>query len=158
MSELEVALSQLFRKKGKGSLTEKEFVFAASLDLRWFTPKEAQKFLDIGMESELLALDGDSIKATFDYKSVNVPKGYAPTTELLQSSVKPKGVFLKIVDQISTTKDIPSKDVISLVNQTQDKMGVDVEVAALIVARKYGLDISEYLDSVEEDIGSRYRK
>ncbi|MCK5309449.1 MAG: DUF2240 family protein, partial [Thermoplasmata archaeon] len=89
MSELEVALSQLFRKKGKGSLTEKEFVFAASLDLRWFTPKEAQKFLDIGMESELLALDGDSVKATFDYKSVNVPKGYAPTTELLQSSVKP---------------------------------------------------------------------
>ena len=158
MSELEVALSQLFQKKGKGSLTEKEFVFAASLDLRWFTPKEAQKFLDIGIESELLALDKDRVKATFDYKGVNIPKNYAPTTELLQSSVKPKGVFLKIVDQISTSKDIPSKDVISLVNQTQDRMGIDVEVAALIVARKYGLDISEYLDSVEEDIGSHYKK
>ena len=158
MSELEIALSQLFQKKGKGSLTEKEFVFAASLDLRWFTPKEAQKFLDIGIESELLALDGDKVKATFDYKGVNIPKGYAPNTELLQSSVKPKGVFLKIVDQISTSKDIPSKDIISLVNQTQDRMGIDVEVAALIVARRYGMNISEYLDSVEEDIGSRYKK
>ena len=158
MGEVEVALSQLFRKKGKGSLTEKEFVFAASLDLRWFTPKEAQKFLDISMESELLTLDGDKIKPTFDYKGIEIPKGYAPTTELLQSAVKPKGVFLKIVDQISTTKEIPSKDVISLVNQTQDRMGVDVEVAALIVARKYGLDVSEYLDSVEEDIGNKYKK
>ncbi len=157
MSELEIAISQLFLKKGKSSLTEKEFVFAASLDLRWYTPKEAQAFLDIGVESELLALDGNKVKPTFDYKSVNVPRGYAPTTELLQASVKPKGIFLKIVDQISTSKDIPSKDVISLVNQAQDRMGVDVEVAALIVARKYGLDISEYLDSVEEDIGSRYR-
>ncbi|MCK5309458.1 MAG: DUF2240 family protein, partial [Thermoplasmata archaeon] len=87
MSELEIAISQLFLKKGKSSLTEKEFVFAASLDLRWYTPKEAQAFLDIGVESELLALDGNKVKPTFDYKSVNVPRGYAPTTELLQASV-----------------------------------------------------------------------
>jgi len=91
LSEIEVALAQLFWKKGKSSLTEKEFVFAASLDLRWFTPKEAQKFLDISMDSELLALDDDKVKPTFDYKSVEIPKGYAPTIELLQSSVKPKG-------------------------------------------------------------------
>ena len=67
ISEIEVALAQLFRKKGKSSLTEKEFVFAASLDLRWFTPKDAQKFLDISMDSELLTLDGDKVKPTFDY-------------------------------------------------------------------------------------------
>ena len=158
MSEIEVALAQLFRKKGKSALTEKEFVFAASLDLRWFTPKEAQKFLDISVESELLAQDGDKIKPTFDYKNMEIPKGYAPTTELLQSSVKPKGIFLKIVDQISTEKDVPSKDIISAVNQTQDRMNVAVEVAALIVARQYGVDISEYIDQVEEDIGTRYKK
>ena len=158
ISEIEVALAQLFQKKGKSSLTEKEFVFAASLDLRWFTPKDAQKFLDISMDSELLALDGDKVKTTFDYKSVEIPKGYAPAVELLQSSVKPKGVFLKIIDQISTEKDIPSKDVISLVNQTQDRMNIAVEVAALIVARQYGIDVSEYIDQVEEDIGIRFRK
>ncbi len=158
MSEIEVALAQLFQKKGKSALTEKEFVFAASLDLRWFTPKEAQKFLDISMESELLALDDDKVKPTFDYKSVEIPKGYAPTTELLQSAVKPKGIFLKIIDQISTEKNMPSKDVISAVNQTQDRMNIAVEVAALIVARQYGIDVSEYIDQIEEDIGTRYKK
>jgi len=158
MSELEVALAQLFRKKGKASLTEKDFVFAASLDLRWFVPKEAQKFLDICVDSELLIVDGDRVKPTFDYKSIEIPRGYAPTNELLQTSVKPKGIFLKVIDQISTEKNVPSKDIISLVNQTQDRMGVDVEVAALIVARKYDIDISEHIDKVEEDIGGRYKK
>lgn len=157
MSEIEVALAQLFRKKGKSSLTEKEFVFAASLDLRWFTPKEAQKFLDISMENKLLVLDGEKVKPTFDYKGVEIPKGYAPAIELLQSSVKPKGIFLKIVDQISTQKNMPSKEVISAVNLTQDRMNIDVEVAALIVARQYGVDISEYIDQIEEEIGARYR-
>ena len=158
MSKIEIALAQLFRKKGKSSLTEKEFVFAASLDLRWFTPKEAQKFLDISMESELLALEDDKVKPTFDYKSVEIPKGYAPTTELLQSAVKPKGIFLKIIDQIATEKNMPSKDIISAVNQTQDRMNIAVEVAALIVARRYGVDISQYIDQIEEEIGTRYKK
>ena len=40
MSELEVALAQIFRKKGKASMSEKDFVFAVSLDFRWFSPKE----------------------------------------------------------------------------------------------------------------------
>jgi len=158
MSELEIALAQLFRKKGKSSLTEKEFVFAASLDLRWFTPKEAQKFLDIGLDSELLALDGDKLKPTFDHMNTDVPKGYVPDSQLLAAAVKPKGLFLKLVDQISLEKDIPSKDIISEVNLTQDRMNLDVDVAALIVAQNHGLDISEHIDKVEEDLGSKYRK
>ena len=157
MSEIEVALAQLFRKKGKSSLTEKEFVFAASLDLRWFTPKEAQKFLDISIESELLALGDDKVKPTFDYKNVEIPKGYVPATELLQSAVKPKGIFLKIIDHIATEKNMPSKDIISAVNQTQDRMNISVEVAALIVARQHGIDVSQYIDQIEEDVGTRYR-
>ena len=158
MNELKVALAQLFRKKGKSSLTEKDFVFAASLDLRWFVPKDAQRFLDVCMESELLSMDGGRIKPTFDYKNLEIPVGYTPTKELLQASVKPKGIFLKIVDLISIEKEIPNKDIISAINQTQDRMKIDVEVAALIVARQYGMDISEYIDQIEENIGRRYRK
>jgi len=158
MNELEVALAQLFLKKGKSAMTEKDFVFAASLDLRWFKPKEAQKLLDLGLEAELLVLEGEKVKPTFDYKNVPIPKNFVPGKDLLQTAVKTKGMFLKIVDKISMERDIPSKDIISAVNSLQDSMGVEVEVAALIVARENGVDISEFLDQVEEDIGSRYRE
>lgn len=157
-SELEVALAQVFRKKGKSSLAEKEFVFAASLDLRWFTPKEAQKFLEIGLESELLAMDGNKVKPTFDYKTADAPSGYKPNADLLKSAAQPKGLFLRMVDIISTEKDIPKKAVISEVNSVQDRMNIETEVAALVVARAHGVDISKYLDEVEERVAANFKK
>lgn len=157
-AELEVAIAQLFRKKGKSALTEKEFVFAASLDLRWFTPKEAQKLLDIGLESELLVMDGEKVKPSFDHASIDVQLGYKPDKNVLKAPVAPKGNFLKIVEHIASEKKMDNKEVISLVNQTQERMGVDIEVAALVVARSQGVDISKFLDAIEEEVGARYRK
>ncbi len=158
MKELELAIAQVFRKKGKASMTEKDFVFAVSLDFRWLTPKEAQKLLDIGLESKLLASEGGKIKPTFDYRELEVPKGYSISPELLQKGTPPKEDFMKMIDEISLKSSLPAKDVISQVNSVQDSMGVDVEVATLVVARNLGLDISGYLDGVEEEIGKRYKK
>jgi hypothetical protein len=157
MTELETAIAQIFRRKGKAALAEKDFVFAASLDFGWFGPKDAQKLLELGLESELLAMENGMVKPTFDYKALEISKGFAPTTELFQTTAQPKGIFLKIVESISRKTDLPAKDLISQINQTQDRMGVEVEVAALIVARNYEVDVSEYMDIVEEEIGKKIR-
>ena len=158
MTELEITLAQLFRKKGKTSLTEKDFVFAASLDFRWFSPKEAQKLLELGLDSGLLAVKDGIVSPVFGHDKIEIPKGYAPTADILAGLVLPKGLFLKIVDAISAKTNLPAKDLISQINQTQDRMSVDIEVAALIVAKNLGADVESYLDVVEEDIGKRYRK
>ena len=160
MGEMEIAIAQIFRKKGKSSMAEKDFVFAVSLDFRWFGPKEAQKLLELGLDSGLLELADGMVSPTFDHKAVEVPKGFRPSADLLTGQIqpKPKGLFLKIVDAVAAKTGMPAKDLISQINQTQDRMGVDVEVAALIVAKNLGVDIQEYLDPVEEEIGTRYRK
>lgn len=158
MTELETAIAQIFRKKGKASLAEKDFVFAASLDFGWFSPKEAQKMLEVSLENELLSIEDGQVKPTFDHKAIEIPKGFAPTAELLQTNVQPKGIFLKIVESISRKTNLPAKDLISQINQTQDRMGVEVEVAALIVARNFDVDVSEYMDLVEEEIGKKIRQ
>ena len=158
MSEaLKLAIAQLFRKKGQSSMPEKDFVFAASLDFRWFVPKDAQKFLELGLESELLTLEDGKVKPTFDHRAVDIPPGYKPDQEILKAEVKPKGLLLKIVDDISLARKMQPKDVIASINQMQDRMGVDVEVAALVVAHSEGMDVSGYLGKVEEEIGARYR-
>ncbi|MDO9536730.1 MAG: DUF2240 family protein [Thermoplasmata archaeon] len=158
MSELQVALAQVFRKKGKSSMPENDFVFAVSLDFRWFTPKEAQKLLELGLDSELLAMKDGIVSPTFDFKATEIPKGYSPAPELILQNKQPRGLFLKIVDMISQSKNLPTKDVISQINQTQDRMSVDIEVAALVVAKNFELDVSKYLDLVEEEIGKRYKQ
>lgn len=157
MTELETAIAQIFRRKGKTTLSEKDFVFAASLDFGWFSPKEAQKLLELGQESELLSMEDGLVKPTFDYRALEIPKGFAPTAELFQTAAQPKGIFLKIVESIARKTGMPAKDLISQINQTQDRMGVDVDVAALIVARNFDVDVAEYMDMVEEEIGKKIR-
>jgi hypothetical protein len=157
-SELEVALTQLFKKKGKASLTGKEFVFAASLDFRWFSPKDAQRFMELSIESEFLKRDGDRVIPAFDFQSIEVIPGYKPSVEILRTTAQPKGIFIGLVDEVSGSQGMPRKDVISLVNATQDAMGVEPEVAALIVALDHGVDISKYLDKVEEEVATRFKK
>ena len=158
MAEIEQVLAQIFRKKGKASLTEKEFVFAASLDLRWFTPKEAQKLLDIALEGQLLIIDGGKLSPNFDHLATVTPQGFSPSSEVLRTAVQPKGVFLKLVDEITSKEGMPRKEAISLINNTQDRMDVDIEVAALVVAHSLNIDITQYLDSVEEDVATGYKK
>ncbi len=157
MGELEVALAQIFRKKGKSSMSEKDFVFAASLDFRWFSPKEAQRFLETALEGGLLALEDGKVRPTFDYKSTEIPKGYVPGADILLKPAQPKGMLMKIVDAISSKTGQPVQDIISRVNRIQDSMGLDSEVAALIAARELGVDVSEFHDTVEEDLGRRYK-
>jgi hypothetical protein len=158
MKELEAAIAQVFRKKGKASMSEKDFVFAVSLDLRWMTPKEAQRLLEIGLQSELLVMEGGLVKPTFDYRMLDIPRGYAPAPDILQKGAQPKGLLMKMVDVISAKTSLPAQEIISRVNSTQDRMGVDVEVAALIVAGSLGADLSGYMDTLEEEIGKRYKR
>ncbi len=158
MGELEVALAQIFRKKAKSSMSEKDFVFAASLDFRWFSPKEAQRLLEVAVAGDLLALDGGMVRPTFDYKGTEVPKGYAPGPDILEKAPQPKVMLMKIMDAVSAKSSLPVQDVVSRVNRIQDSMGLDSEVAALIAARELDVDVSEFYDAVEEGLGKRYKK
>ena len=54
MEELRDAIALLFKRKGRDELSEREFVLSASMDLRWFPPRDAQRLLQIGLETKLL--------------------------------------------------------------------------------------------------------
>ena len=155
MNELENALAVLYKRKGKSHMTEKEIVFAASMDFRWYTPKEAQKFLETAMDSGLLAETEDGIAPTFDYKGADIPKGFKPSGEILKTPAAPKGLFLQIVDDISKAKDMPRQEIIARVNNKQERMGIEAEVAALIIMNELELDTSEFLEKVESEIQSK---
>jgi hypothetical protein len=78
MSDLQRSIVLLFRRKGKETLTEKEFVFSASMDLRWFSPKEAQRLLDLGISGGYLQRKNGSVVPTFDTSVSEVPLDYKP--------------------------------------------------------------------------------
>jgi hypothetical protein len=154
MSDLQRSIALLFRRKGKEFLTEKEFVFSASMDLRWFSPKEAQRLLDVGITGGYLQKKNGNIVPTFDTSMIDVPLDYKPGRDIFEHVPrKPQDFFSEIVDKIVKTKSVPKREVVSRVNKKQELLGIDVEPAALLVASDYGLSMeSGIIERAESEI------
>jgi len=157
MSDLQKSIALLFRRKGRDSLSEKEFVLSASMELRWFTPKEAQRLLDLGLTGGYLKRANGGISPTFDCSSIEVPLDYKPGHEIFDN-VKTKSVdlFSEIVEKIVRSKSVPKREVVSRVNKKQELLGIDVEPAALLVLSDYGMSVeSAFIERATEEILSR---
>src|SRR3990172_5256847 len=163
MDDLRNAIALLFRRKGRDELSEKEFVLSASMDLRWFPPRDAQRLLQRGLDANLLASDAGVIRPTFDVAAVDVPRDCAPGKSALHQPPHPPpapapppgpgALFVRIVDAIAGRSGSDRRSVISSVNAVQERMDVELEVAALIAAHRAGVDISPFLREVERRLG-----
>lgn len=153
MDDLRNAIALLFRRKGRGELSEKEFVLSASMDLRWFPPRDAQRLLQRGLDANLLASDAGVIRPTFDVAAVDVPRDFAPGPSALDAPPGPGDLFVRIVDAIAGRSGSDRRSVISSVNAVQERMDVELEVAALIAAHRAGVDVGPFLREVERRLG-----
>ncbi len=144
----------LFRRKGRDSLTEKEFVFSASMELRWFSPKEAQRLLDLGLTGGYLQRKNGGVSPTFDYSKIEVPIDYRPGQDIFKNiKTRNADLFSEIVEKIVKTKSVPKREVVSRVNKKQELLGIDVEPAALLVLSDYGLSVeSAFIERATEEI------
>ena len=159
MSELERSIAVLFRRKGKDLLTEREFVFSASMDLRWFSPKDAQRLLDLGVSGGLIEKKNGSLMPKFDFSTVDVPIDYRPSKDIFQeakAAQTAKDLFSEIVERIVKVKAVPKREVVSKVNRKQEMLGIDVEPAALLVACDYGIPVEgSYIDRAATEVLGR---
>ena len=155
MGDMETCLGLLFKNKGKGVLTEKEFVFAASMDHRWFSPKEAQVLLELGIKRGLLSRTEGFVKPTFVFKDIEVPQSFKPCKDILRDVEPEVSTFSLILDEISKGTGQTKRDIVARINKVQDRLGVDIEIAALAVAKDHGIDITRFLDGVRKEVLSR---
>ena len=154
MDDLRRAIALLFRRKGREELDEKEFVLSASMDLRWFPPREAQRLLQIALEAKLLESRDGSIRPTFDVASVDVPRTFTPGPEILQVPTEAQhDVFRGLVDAIVAATKADRRTVVAGINGIQERMDIELEVAALLAARKAGVDVAPFLGPVKARLG-----
>ena len=154
MDELRDAIALLFKRKGRDELSEREFVLSASMDLRWFPPRDAQRLLQLGLETKLLESHEGTIRPAFNVSEVEVPRDYTPTAAILETPTPAsEDIFVRIVDAIAAKTGSDRKAVIALVNGVQERMDVEVEVAALVAARQAGVDVTSFLGPVKSRLG-----
>ncbi|MEA3283319.1 MAG: DUF2240 family protein [Euryarchaeota archaeon] len=164
---LEQVVAHIFRKKGKVTSIS-EFVFALSLDLKWFSPDQAESVLANAEQRGLVRITGEVVEPLFDIHSVEIPIDFRPDQSILyrqegsidvttcndevlleeiEEASDERTIIDWVVEQLAGMKS--KQEVIRLIDDTQERLGiVETDVVALLVARTCGIDVSGMIDEV----------
>jgi hypothetical protein len=146
---LRVALAAPFKQQGRDRLGENEFVVALSLERDWFSPDQAKRLVDVATGQGLLAREGGDLVATFQVDAVEIPDGFVPEESLLVE----QSTFERLVDLL-VAEGVEKREAVAGVNDLQRQLGVTVEAAAVVFARREGVDVTELADRAIEELRS----
>ena len=144
---LKTAVAVPFRQRGTDRMAESEFVVALSLDRNWFSPDQAKTLVDVATGEGLLERDGDALVVGFDASAVTVPEGFIPGEEILQSRSTFERLLGAVVDG-----DTDKQTAVAGINALQSELGVTVETAAVVYARREGIDVGDIATEVREEL------
>lgn len=146
---LKVAVAVPFRQQGTDRLGEGAFVVALSLDREWFSPDQAKRLVDVAVGRGLLEkADGDLV-ATFDLDAVDVPSNYTPDTDILRE----QSTFEQLLDRM-TDAGMAKQEAVAAANETQRRLGITLEAAAVLVATREGIAVDAAATAVRAELTS----
>ena len=165
--ELRKALTFIFRTKGLRQVGEDALRDMLSFDLRWFSPDDSRKFIAAAVDKLLLTSSSGMLALNFDAGKVEIPLSYKPPADMLApqpgNSGQPAGdrkeqksLFITIIERMEKVTTLSREQLMARINGVQAGMDIDIEVAALIVASDFDMDIKPIAKIVEEEIISRY--
>ena len=144
---LEVAVAVPFRQQGTDRLGEGAFVVALSLDREWFAPDQAKRLVDVAIGRGLLKKVDSDLVATFDLDAVDVPSNYTPDTDILRE----QSTFEQLLDRM-TDAGMAKQEAVAAANETQRRLGITLEAAAVLVATREGIDVDAAARAVRAEL------
>lgn len=132
------AVTAPFRDRGVDRMTESEFIVALSLDRGWFSPDQAERLVALATSEGLLERNGDDVLPAFDTATVELPEAFEPDDDVLTR----RSTFERLLDAV-VDAGIEKRTAVAEINELQDELGVTIEAAAALYARRQGVDVSE---------------
>jgi hypothetical protein len=154
-TEAKIIIAFLFNRSGKQALKESELYLPLSMELGWFSTKEAQEFVAYAVAQGLLVKKGGTLTPNFPVDTITIPVGFAPK---MKTFAKKKGepteesIVEHIASQISEKTGRDKKEVLEEITTIASEKNILPEVAALFVARTYDLPLEEWYDKVETSL------
>ncbi|ELY44022.1 MULTISPECIES: DUF2240 family protein [Natronorubrum] len=137
---LRVAVAAPFIQNGTQRLQENEFVVALSLDRDWFSPDQSKRLIDIATQEGLLERVDGALETTFETADVTVPEEFVPDEDLLQE----RSAFERVLESL-VAEGVEKHEAVGAINTLQQELGLTIEVAAVVYARREGIDVSDLL-------------
>jgi hypothetical protein len=151
---LEAAVAAPFRDRGQSRLGDGEFVVALSLDRDWFTPDQAKRLVDVAVGRGLVSREDDELVAEFDPAAVTIPDGFVPDEAVLREQSAFERVLSALVDA-----GLEKQAAVAAINELQRELGLTAEAAAVLYARRRGVDVDDAaaraLEDLQADDGER---
>ena len=153
-SEAEIIIAFLFNRSGKNELKESEIYLPLSIELGWFSTKESHEFVNHALKQKLLIKKEGILTPSFDIEKIKVPIGFYPLKKTFVNGgkIEENKVMDIIVHLIVEKKNQDRKEIIEEIKQTALKKNILPEVAALLVAKEYNIDIEDSFEPVENKL------
>ena len=156
-SDAEIIIAFLFKRSGKKELKESDIYLPLSIDLGWFSTKESHDFVDYTVKQKLLIKKEGVLTPSFGIEKINIPVGFYPSKksfieEKINLKEEKKNVIDTIVQQISEKTNQDLNDLLEEIKQAELEKNILPEVAALLIARRYNIDIKDSFEIVEGKI------
>lgn len=150
MDELAFAVAGPFKKNSASSLSIKDFDFSLSFDLKWMSPDEASKLRERAIRSKLLVIEDGILRPDFNIDAVDIPHGFKPSPALF----KDDSALEYIMAHIAISTSLEMREIAVRINSKQEELSdlVDIEAAAILVARELGCDIESIYQKVYDKI------
>jgi hypothetical protein len=145
---LRTAVAAPFRQRGVERIGENEYVVALSLDRDWFSPDQAKRLIDVATGQGLLSRDDGTLVVEFDPDDVTIPENFVPDESILQE----QSTFEQVLDRV-VTDGVEKQEAVASINRLQSELAVTVEAAAVVYARRRGLDVDAQAEAAIEALG-----
>lgn len=158
MEKLKEVIAFLYNRSGKEEMSAQELRLAMSMDLRWFSPKEAEEIVDTFQNKRLLVRKGGGgLRPAFNYRKLTLERDFRPVKEELLGGGDDEPLFVRMVGHITDKADQEKRNVIAMVNRRAGEMGIEVEAAAMLVGDELGVDMAPLAEEALEAIVEKSR-
>ncbi|MDS0259407.1 DUF2240 family protein [Haloarcula sp. S1CR25-12] len=144
---LKTAVAAPFRQRGTDRMAESEFVVALSLDRNWFSPDQAKTLVDVATSEGLLDRDEEALVVGFDAATTEIPDGFQPGEEILQS----RSTFEQVLDTVIEA-GVEKQTAVAGINALQSELGLTLDAAAVVYARSEGVAVGSIAAEVREEL------
>jgi hypothetical protein len=141
------AVAAPFRQRGVDRMSESEFVVALSLDRDWFSPDQAQRLVDVAAGEGLLDHDDGDVVAVFDAAGESIPEGFVPDESVLAR----RSTFERVLEE-AVEDGAEKREAVAEINRLQSELGLAIEAAAVLYARRRGLDVAALAAHAREEL------
>jgi len=154
-SEAKIIIAFLFNRSGKTALKDTELYLPLSMELGWFSTKEAQEFVKYSLKKKLLIKKDGLLHPIFPVEKTSIPVGFTPTKKLFSEKTneqKKENILEEIVAQITSQTNRSHEDILKEITSEEKEKNILPEVAVLYLTRKYNVDMTDWYDVIEQKL------